>query len=167
MTTAWGRFAFGLLFATLSNFASAHGEHGPVDRNIRVENPIEAVGTPYGRMGSSREISRTVEIEMSKDRHISPPSISIKKGETIRFLIRNSSSELHAFLLGTTDDVSSRLTEIQAGGLTVEDGMSSRRVAPGRTVEFVWEFTIAGLFEMVCLAPGHAADGMRGKISVE
>lgn len=166
MSAGWRSIAACAVLAMISGFAMAHGEHGPVDKNIRVENPIEAVGTPFGRMGSSREISRTVEIEMA-DNLISPSNISVEKGETIRFLIRNSSSEAHAFMLGTIADIDDRISEVMSGEVTVEDGMSSRRVAPGRSIELVWEFTTAGLFEMACLIPGHADSGARGRISVK
>lgn len=166
MSARWRSFAACAVLTMLSGSAMAHGEHGPVDKNIRVENPIEAVSTSFGRMGSSREISRTVEIDMSEDRRIAPSDISVNQGETIRFLIRNSSKELHAFMLGSAAEIDDRASEVKSGALTVEDGMSSRRVAPGRSVELVWEFTTEGIFEIACLVTGHADPVMRGRISV-
>lgn len=166
MSATWRFFAACAVLMMLAGSALAHGEHGPVDKNIRVDNPIEAVGTPFGRMGSSRDISRTVEINMSADNRISPPDVFVNKGETIRFVIRNTSGGIHAFMLGTTDDINYRLGEVKSGDLSVEDGMSSRRVAAGRSVELIWEFTTEGIFEMACLVPGHADSGSRGRISV-
>lgn len=162
MSARWRSFAACAVLMMIAGSALAHGEHGPVDKNIRVDNPIEAVGTPFGRMGSSRDISRTIEIDMSADNRISPPDVVVNKGETIRFVIRNTSGGIHAFMLGTTDDINYRLGEVKS----VEDGMSSRRVAAGRSVELIWEFTTEGIFEMTCLVPGHADSGSQGRISV-
>lgn len=167
MIPIWRRVGFGIIAAMTSCLSLAHGEHGPIDPNIRVENPIEAVGTPYGRMGSSREIKGTLDIDLADGMRFLPARVSLTQGETIRIRIRNSSREVHVFMLGTVESIAERAAYMAAGSGAVADSMSSRRILPGQTAELIWEFTTPGVFGIACLMPGHAEAGMRGELTVE
>ncbi len=155
-----------MVAATASNTAFAHGEHAPMDAGMRIENPIEAVATDFGRMGSTRDVSRTVEIVIDDNGKLSPASLAVRQGETVRLSLRNTSKEKHAFMLGTATAVREHAAAFAASSPMSWDGMSSRQLAAGQAGELLWQFTMAGTFAFACLVPGHADAGMRGTIEV-
>src|SRR5437870_600730 len=54
-----------------------------------------------GEPGNPRKPSRIIEVEMT-EMAFSPFKIEVKRGEQIRFVIRNAGKEDHEFLLATT-----------------------------------------------------------------
>src|SRR3954471_4252578 len=56
-----------------------------------------------GEPGDPKKPSITIEVEMSEMEY-KPSRIEVKRGEQVRFLIRNAGKEDHEFLLATTDD---------------------------------------------------------------
>ena len=56
-----------------------------------------------GEPGDPSKPSRTVEVEM-KEMEFTPFRIEVKRGEQIRFVIRNVGTEDHEFLLATTEE---------------------------------------------------------------
>jgi uncharacterized cupredoxin-like copper-binding protein len=77
-----------LALAALSNApARAHEHHG---------HETFSAGEP----GDPRKPARTIEIAMSEMAY-EPSSIAVKRGEQIRFVLRNAGSEDHEFLLAT------------------------------------------------------------------
>lgn len=151
---------------TVGSTAFAHGEHAPIDPGMRIENPIEAVETGFGRMGAARDVTRTIEIVIDDSRQFSPTGIAVTQGETVRLSLRNTGKEKHAFMLGTATAVREQAAAFAASPPMSWDGMSSRQLAAGQTGELIWQFTMAGSFAFACLMPGHADAGMRGTIEV-
>ena len=56
-----------------------------------------------GEPGSPEKPSRTIDVEMSEMAY-TPARIEVKRGEQIRFVIRNTGKEDHEFLLATTEE---------------------------------------------------------------
>lgn len=56
-------------------------------------------GFAFGVPGKAAEASRTVEI-IATDNEFSLPEITVKNGETVRFVIRNEGEFLHEFNIG-------------------------------------------------------------------
>ena len=54
-----------------------------------------------GEPGNARKPARTIEVEMS-EMAFTPVRIEVKRGEQIRFVVRNVGKEDHEFLLATT-----------------------------------------------------------------
>ena len=76
-----------IAFATISNApALAHGE----------KKHANAVG----EKGDPAKVSRTVNVSMT-DNVFTPNRISIKAGETVRFVVRNDGELVHEFNIGT------------------------------------------------------------------
>lgn len=57
-------------------------------------------GTSIGAPGVAAKANRTIEITLG-DNFYEPEKITVKKGETIRFVIRNGGELLHEFNIGT------------------------------------------------------------------
>ncbi len=130
-----------------------HGAHGSTDSSI-------------GVAGSASKVSRTVEIEMSDAMRFTPSQLSVRRGETIRIVVKNTGKIRHEFNLGTE----AALKEHQSAMLMSRDMVHAEAnmvtVEPGKTGEVIWQFTEAGKVSFACLQPGHFGAGMKGSIQV-
>ena len=86
------------MMLTVSGAAIAHGDNDPkAGAAAKQEDHASALGKP----GDAKKISRTVAITMSDSMRFSPASVSAKKGETIRFMLKNEGKLKHEMVLGT------------------------------------------------------------------
>lgn len=158
------------LLAVLSGMAAvpnvwAHGnEH--IDPNMKVDNPIMAEESEFGRQGITKDVTRTVDISMSDMMRFTPDSLNIKQGETVRLRINNNGKIPHEFVLGTKAEISEHAEMMKKNPEMEHADASSARVAPGKTVEIIWQFTKPGKFLYACLIPGHWDAGMQGSVTV-
>ena len=150
-----------VLSLTIASAAAiAHGDKPHAEK-------AEMKQTAFGRTGDPKKVARTVEIEMSDKMRFSPAELTVKRGETVRFVAKNSGKLMHEMVLGSMTELKehSELMKKHPGMEHEEPYMA--HVAPGKTAEIVWQFTRAGEFHFGCLEPGHFEAGMVGKITVE
>jgi uncharacterized cupredoxin-like copper-binding protein len=119
-----------------------------------------------GEPGDASKPSRTIEIEMSEMK-FSPPQIEVKRGEQIRFVIRNEGTEDHEFLLATTKENLAHAEVMKKHPHMEHDDPNGVRLSPYQSAELVWKFTKAGTFEYACLIPKHRDYGMLGHVVVK
>jgi uncharacterized cupredoxin-like copper-binding protein len=147
--------------------------------------PSNAAGEP----GKESEVSRTVTIDMTDNRY-SIEEITVKAGETIRFVISNKGRLVHEFNIGTPDMHKGHQKEMMmmvdhgvleadrinharmkmdmGGGRTMEhNDPNSILLEPGKSKAIVWTFSNAGTFEFACNVPGHYDAGMVGEVEVK
>lgn len=158
------------LLAVLSGMAAtptvwAHGD-GPIDTNIKVDHPIEAPETEFGRQGITREATRTIDISMSDMMRFTPDSLKVEQGETVRLRITNSGKIPHEFVLGTKPEITEHAEIMRKSPEMGHADANSARVASGKTSEIIWQFTKPGQFLYACLIPGHWEAGMQGTVTV-
>ena len=119
-----------------------------------------------GEPGDATKPARTIEIEMSEMTY-EPIRIEVKRGEQIRFVLRNAGTEDHEFLLATTSE-NLRHAEVMKKHPHMEhDDPNGVRLGPKKSAEIVWKFTKAGTFEYSCLIPDHREYGMVGHVTVK
>jgi uncharacterized cupredoxin-like copper-binding protein len=96
-----------------------------------------------------------------------PDSLTLKQGETVKFVVKNSGKIMHEFVLGTMSELKehSALMKKFPGMEHSEPYMA--HVAPGKTETIAWQFTKAGNFNFGCLIPGHFEAGMVGNVAVK
>ena len=121
---------------------------------------------PFGREGDPRKAKRVIKIEMSDAMRYFPDHVSVKKGDTVRFSVRNSGELPHEMVLGTMDDLKKHAETMRKHGEMAHDEANVAHVEPGETGRIVWQFTRAGEFYYGCLVPGHFDAGMIGTIVV-
>ena len=95
-----------------------------------------------------------------------PSQIRVKRGETIRFVVKNSGQLKHEFNLGTEKDLKAHYELMKKFPEMEHDEPNIASVAPGGTGEVVWQFTKAGTVSFACLHPGHYEAGMKGQVKV-
>jgi uncharacterized cupredoxin-like copper-binding protein len=130
----------------------------------------ELEGFSAGEPGNPKELSRTIEVTMEerdgKMLYV-PDRVEIRKGETIKFVIRNNGALDHEFVLATTQENLKHAEAMKMNPEMEHGDLNARRVAPMQTGEILWEFTKPGLFEFACLIPGHREAGMLGVVEVK
>ena len=95
-----------------------------------------------------------------------PSSITVKAGETIRFVHRNIGKVMHEMVIGTRKDLEEHAQLMRKQPGMEHDEPYMTHVAAGKRAQMVWQFNRVGDFEFACLIPGHFEAGMRGTIKV-
>jgi uncharacterized cupredoxin-like copper-binding protein len=119
-----------------------------------------------GEPGDPNKPARTIEVAM-REMMYEPSKIEVKRGEQIRFVLRNVGSEDHEFLLATTKENLKHARVMKKHPHMEHDEPNGVRVAPKKTAEILWKFTKAGAFEYSCLIPDHREYGMTGQVIVK
>ena len=167
----------GLLIASPAFAEGAHsGGHGH-------GNAVD-----IGKPGKVSATTRTITVTL-RENFFEPKSISVAKGETVRFVIKNKGEFVHEFNIGTAamhaqhqkemmvmfehgvlepDKINHHMMKMDmGGGKTMEhNDPNSVLLEPGKSGEIVWTFTKAMALEFACNLPGHYQSGMVGKFSI-
>jgi uncharacterized cupredoxin-like copper-binding protein len=150
-----------VLAASLAGTASLAGA-GPAGHHHGTE--------AFGRPGDPKKPARTVEVVMqegSGTMAFVPNRIAVKKGEQIRFKLKNDGALDHEMVLGTLEMNLRHAEEMKKNPDMEHDDPNARRVGPQKVSEIVWRFDKAGTFDFSCLIPGHREAGMTGSIVVK
>ena len=146
---------------TLPRIACAHG-----DETHAKAGPTKSEQKPWGIAGDAKAAKRTVEFGMSDAMRFTPDRITVKQGETVRFVLKNDGKLLHEFVLGTRKELDEHAALMMKFPGMEHDEPYMAHVPPGKTGEVVWTFNRAGEFDFACLIAGHYQAGMVGKVSV-
>jgi uncharacterized cupredoxin-like copper-binding protein len=124
-----------------------------------------------GEPGDSKKSARTIEISMNETAdakmRYAPALIEVKRGEQIRFVLKNVGKADHEFMLDTLANNAKHKAAMRENPDMEHDDPNGARLAPGATNEILWRFTKAGTFEFACLIPGHYESGMHGTVTVK
>jgi uncharacterized cupredoxin-like copper-binding protein len=123
-------------------------------------------GYSAGEPGNPKKPAREIVVEMS-EMDYSPAVIEVRRGEQIRFVIRNRGTEDHEFLLATTAENLKHGAAMKKNPDMEHDEPNGLRLAPKKSGEILWKFSKAGTFEYSCLIPDHREYGMIGKVIVK
>ena len=142
-----------------------------------------------GEKGDPSKIDRTIEIEMY-DNYYYPTQIEVKKGETIKFIVKNLGELVHEYNIGTKEmhikhqPEMAKLVEHEILLADKIDHEKMKKMAkkdhslghshsnsvllePNETGEIIWKFSKDISLEMACNMPGHYETGMVGKINIK
>ena len=122
-----------------------------------------------GEPGKADEKSRTVEIVMKEGdgtMSYAPDHLAVKRGEQIRFVIRNEGALSHEFMLASEQENAEHGKLMEKFPNMEHDDPNGKTLEPGKSVEVLWKFIRRGKFEFACLIPGHRQAGMHGEIIV-
>ena len=122
-----------------------------------------------GAPGNPKKPARTVTVIMSDNNGMkfTPDHFDVKKGEQVRFIIRNEGALRHEFMLASVKDNDKHAELMKKYPDMEHDDPNAKSVDPGKTAEILWRFTKTGTFEFACLIPGHREAGMRGTVTVK
>jgi uncharacterized cupredoxin-like copper-binding protein len=123
-------------------------------------------GEALGKPGDSAKVSRTIAVDMSDAMRFTPSNVRVNKGETIRFVVRNSGRVKHEMVLGTAKELREHAQLMKRFPEMEHQDPNQVSLEPGKSGELVWQFTRLGTVDFACLQPGHFDAGMRGRIAV-
>ena len=150
----------GLLMATLATPALAAGNHAGG------HGEAMAVGEP----GEKSKVTQTVRVSMKETEDgrmiFTPNTFKVRKGQTIRFTIKNEGELDHEFVLDQEQGVMEHKALMEKFPEMEHDDPNAIRLAPGKSGEIIWKFTNNGVFKVACLMPGHYDAGMHGDVTV-
>lgn len=125
-----------------------------------------ACGGDDGEKGAAGgEADRTVEIEMV-DIAFKPNQLSVKAGETIRFVFPNRGEIEHEAVIGDEEAQAAHKEGVHGGGYGGSKQAPRVEVFPGETGELTHTFEKPGQLLIGCHEPGHYDAGMRVDITV-
>lgn len=120
----------------------------------------------WGIAGDAKSIKRVITLTMGDNMRFSPDKLDFKKGETVRFIVKNDGKQLHEMVIGTKKELDAHAALMVKFPTMEHDEPYMAHVAAGKTQDLIWTFNRAGEFEFACLIAGHYQAGMVGKISV-
>ena len=171
------------VFLSTSVYAGGmHGGHGH-------SSSMAAHSKSYGEVGNAAEVDREIKITMF-DNYYDPVRISVKPGETIRFMIENKGQLVHEFNISSAimhavhqeemkkmvqhgviqgDKLNHKMMEIDMrnGHSMKHDDPNSALLEPGQHQEIIWKFNEKADVEFACNVPGHYQAGMVGEVFFE
>jgi uncharacterized cupredoxin-like copper-binding protein len=123
-----------------------------------------------GEPGNAKRAARVVQVTMREadgKMLFVPDRVEVRRGEQIKFVLRNNGELDHEFVLATTQENEKHAVEMKKNPDMVHDDPNGRRLGPKKEDSILWRFTRSGEFEYGCLIPGHREAGMTGKIVVK
>lgn len=158
----------GLVIVALALGTVGAGAHGAVP-----DGHVSDASSSFGHPGNAKDVSRTVKIEAS-DFEFSPTELAFARGETIKFVVVNTSTHMHELTIGdAATQERHRRDMVKMSDMKHDKGeqdmmpSNSVHVKPGETGALIWTFAQSGKLEFACNYPGHADLGMEGKITVQ
>jgi uncharacterized cupredoxin-like copper-binding protein len=125
------------------------------------DDSTTAIGEP------GKKATRTVTIDMTDNMRFTPASVTVKQGETVKFVVKNSGKIKHELVLGTPEMLKEHYAMMMKMPSMEHADANQVTLAPGAMGEIVWRFSKAGEVQFGCLQPGHFDAGMKGAVTVQ
>ena len=152
--------------------------------NIVLAGSMKMIGEP----GHLNEVDRTIEIKMF-DNYYEPNQIDIKKGETVKFVVKNmgelvhecniATKEMHIkhqpemlkmvgmeILLGDRIDMKKMKEVAKTDKSMAHSHSNSVLLEPNKSEDLIWKFSKNAKLEVACNVPGHYQAGMIAKVNI-
>ena len=123
-----------------------------------------------GEPGNPKKPARVVQISMKEEDGkmlFIPDRVEVRKGEQIKFVLRNNGELAHEFMLASKAENDKHAVLMQKYPDMEHDDPNGKTLQTKQSTDLVWKFTKAGEFEFACLIPGHREAGMHGKVIVK
>jgi uncharacterized cupredoxin-like copper-binding protein len=131
--------------------APGHFQHGMLGY-------VQLVGPGAPTVGT-KDNPRVVSMNMDDSLKFMPDSVSVQKGETIRFVLTNSGKVVHEFQVGLADKVA-------ADEVDNVTNVEKDELDEGSTHAVDFTFDGPGPYAFACHEPGHYEAGMHGEIVI-
>jgi uncharacterized cupredoxin-like copper-binding protein len=123
-----------------------------------------------GEPGNPKKPARVVEVIMQEGDGkmlYLPDRIEVKRGEQIRFILKNEGELDHEFMLDTEARNQKHAEQMRKHPEMEHDDPNGKQLKSKTGGELLWRFTKRGTFEFACLHPGHYEAGMKGVVVVK
>ncbi len=154
------------LTATLALSASHAFAHGPAEHAKKGATKISTEEKAFGRQGDPKKVTKTILVGMADTMRFTPDTVTVKAGDTVKFVVKNHGKQLHEMVIGTEKELKEHAALMLKFPTMEHEEPYMAHVSPGKNEEIVWQFTKPGEYHFGCLIPGHFEAGMKGKITV-
>jgi uncharacterized cupredoxin-like copper-binding protein len=123
----------------------------------------------YGQPGDPRKPARIVQIVMREAggrMMFVPDRVVVRRGEQVRFQLRNDGEIDHELVLATVEQNLAHMKAMENAPDMAHDEPNAQRLKPKARAEILWRFTRTGEFDFSCLISGHRQFGMFGTVTV-
>ena len=155
-------FALALLLGISQ--ANAHGDAAHAARSAG--NDVAKEQKAWGIAGDAKDVTRTVAIRMKDTMRFEPGRLTVRVGDTVRFVVHNDGKVMHELVIGTLPQLEAHAALMRKFPNMEHDEPYMAHVAPGKRGDLVWTFNRPGTFHFACLIAGHFEAGMQGDIVV-
>ena len=151
-------------------------------------NLIASTTKSIGEKGDPKNVDRVIKIKMY-DNYYEPSLITVKKGETIKFIVYNYGELVHEFNIATKEMhikhqpemmkmveheilLADRIDKEKMKEMAKKDHSmahshsNSVLLEPNKIGEIIWKFNNDANLEAACNVPGHYEAGMIANINI-
>jgi uncharacterized cupredoxin-like copper-binding protein len=148
--------AFAMSSFSMAAFASGTHTDGHDEHASTISQP-----------GNPARVKRTITVDMNDQMRFSPEKVTIERGETVKFIVKNSGKIKHEMVLGSMKELKEHAEMMRKMPEMEHADENMVTVDSGKSGEIVWQFSKAGTFDFACLQPGHFEAGMKGQVVVK
>lgn len=159
--------ALPVLALAAGNHQGGHGMAGHDMQGMHGSMHGGASHSNVGKPGDPAKVDRTIEVVMDDSMRFTPANIAVKKGETIRFFVKNTGKVPHEMVIGSMKELKAHAEMMRKMPQMQHAEPNMVTLQPGQRGGLVWQFDRPGTVDFACLLPGHMEAGMVGKIVVE
>jgi uncharacterized cupredoxin-like copper-binding protein len=145
-------------------------DHADARDKHQMEN--EEMGAGFGSRGEPGKADRVIRIT-AFDFGYQPDSVTVKRGETVKFVVTNESRLRHELVLGPKSvqmahDKEMRNMSPAEMAKDMKSDTNGITVPPGQTRTITWTFSSERKrIQFACHVPGHYQAGMHGVIHID
>lgn len=124
----------------------------------------------FGAPGDAAQPARNIEI-LIRERpdgrmYFLPDALEVRRGEQVRFTVKNEGERPHYVLLAPTTDISRAIAQLRGNPRSTPAAANGVRLGPGESGEVLWRFTRTGEMEFSSVLPGDREAGLYGRLVV-
>jgi uncharacterized cupredoxin-like copper-binding protein len=160
-----------IVLAAVGGAARAHADadhaaSAPQAEVAKSTKPAKPATYAFGRPGDPKKVTRTIHVTMDDSYRFTPSDVTVRRGQTVRFVISNIGQQMHEMVLGTTDELKAHAALMRRFPDMEHADANMVHVDPGDRGQIVWQFTRPGEYAFGCLIEGHYEAGMSGRLVV-
>lgn len=136
----------------ISGNALADASHGHGDMKIT-----------FGSPGLESKVTKTINVEANDRMRFAFDRADIKRGDVVKFVIRNTGKARHEFSIGDTRYQQAHAKMMKQMPGMVHESPNMATLEPGETKTLIWKFDkpVKGGLIFACHEPGHYEAGMK------
>jgi uncharacterized cupredoxin-like copper-binding protein len=118
----------------------------------------------FGHPGTAAAVTKTINVEASDGMRYVFDRADIKRGDVVKFVIRNSGKTRHEFSIGDAKYQRAHAAMMKKmPGMVHADSPNVTTLEPGETKTLIWKFDqpVKGGLIFACHEPGHFEAGMK------
>jgi uncharacterized cupredoxin-like copper-binding protein len=124
----------------------------------------------FGHPGTAAAVTKTINVEASDRMRYVFDRADIKRGDVVKFIIRNTGKTRHEFSIGDTKYQRAHAAMMKKmPGMVHADSPNVTTLEPGETKTLIWKFDqpVKGDLIFACHEPGHYEAGMKLDVALK